>query len=85
MSDDFDRVKRDVTIRLVIEHFDANAKIGQKHINPSICCDHNDCMSLVGDNGFKCYSCSAKGSIIDLVMAKEGLQGDTGKGEACKW
>ncbi|MCK4786228.1 MAG: toprim domain-containing protein [Desulfobacteraceae bacterium] len=84
MSDDFEKVKREVTIRQVIEHFDANANIGRTHVNPSICCDHNDCMSLVGDNGYKCYSCDTKGSIIDLVMAREGLRGDPGQGEALK-
>jgi hypothetical protein len=41
-------------------------------------------MSLVGDSGWKCYSCGKKGTIIDLVMAKEGLQGTEGEREALK-
>lgn len=82
MADDFERVKREVTIGQVIDHY--GSKVIKKAVEPSVCCNHGDCMKLVGDGGFKCYSCSAKGSIIDLVMAREGFSGETGKGEALK-
>lgn len=82
MSDDFEKVKREVQIKQVIEYFDANADIGRTHVNPATCCGHNDCMSLVGDGGFLCYSCNAKGSVIDLVMAREQI---SDKAEALKF
>jgi len=80
--DDFEKVKQEITIGQVIDHYGSN--VIKKAVEPSVCCNHGDCMKLVGDGGFKCYSCSAKGSIIDLVMAREGFSGDTGKGEALK-
>ena len=82
MIDDFEKVKQGITIGQVIDHY--GSKVIKKAVEPSVCCNHGDCMKLVGDGGFKCYSCSAKGSIIDLVMAREDLEGDTGKGEALK-
>ena len=81
MSDDFEKVKREVTIGQVIDHYNSKV-INNKAVEPAVCCEHNDCMKLVGAGGFTCYSCSAKGSIIDLVMAREQI---ADKGEALKF
>ena len=70
MSDNFEKVKQGVPIGRVIESY--RGQITRGFVNPSLCCDHNDCFSVnEDDNVFKCHSCGKGGSIIDMVMAIE--------------
>lgn len=64
------------------QHFFGDSKVSRYstgiQINPSPCCSHNDCFSLVkkgGNNGgFNCFSCGEKGTriqAVQLIFGKE--------------
>ena len=67
----FDRVKRLVNIKDYIEleaRVDAKrAGSGSFRVNPCPFCGHNDCFTInEKDQFFKCFSCSAKGDVIEF-------------------
>src|SRR3990167_5929620 len=65
---DFDTVKIQLPIADVATSYGGVRK--KNFVNPSPCCDHNDCFSIDDDkNLWKCFSCGKGGSVIDLVMA----------------
>lgn len=69
-TDNYTLVKERLPISSVAKMY--NAVMVNKFANPSPCCDHNDCCSINDEKRlFKCHSCEAQGSVIDLVMAIE--------------
>lgn len=68
---DFDTVKTKLPISDLVQTYGGQRK--KNFVNPSPCCDHNDCFSVDDDkNLWKCFSCGKGGSVIDLVMAIDG-------------
>ena len=68
MSGAFELVKERVPLASVLAA--AGAKFTGGHWNPAPCCGHNGCLSVYdGGAAFKCHSCGAGGSVIDLAMA----------------
>lgn len=68
MSGAFELVKARVTLEAALTA--AGAKFTGGHWNPAPCCGHADCLSVfAGGEAFKCHSCGAGGSVIDLAMA----------------
>lgn len=65
---DFELVKDKLPISSVAVRY--GSTMNRRFANPSPCCGHNDCCAV--DDGkrlFKCHSCEAAGSVIDMVMA----------------
>lgn len=68
---DFDTVKSKLPIAELVQTYGGERK--KNFVNPSPCCDHNDCFSVdESQNLWKCFSCGKGGSVIDLVMAVDG-------------
>ena len=79
MSDDFQRVKDAVTIGQIMKHY--SSEVVKKFAKPCPGCDGSDCCSVDEGQGIcNCFSCDMGGSIIDVVMKKEGVD----KAEALK-
>lgn len=71
MSDDFEKVKKEVTIGQVIEHF--GGKVVKKFAKPCPGCGGSDCCSVGEDEGVcNCFSCDLGGSVIDVAMKVQG-------------
>ncbi|MCK5017994.1 MAG: toprim domain-containing protein [Candidatus Peribacteraceae bacterium] len=65
----FEEVKQALPIEKFIESVGGSiTKTG--HVDPSPCCGHNGCCSVNKEKKlFKCFSCDAGGSVIDLIKA----------------
>lgn len=68
--DNFAMVKDALSMSALAGHY--SAVFAKGLMNPSPCCSHNDCCSVnEGEKVFKCFSCGAAGSAIDLIMAAD--------------
>lgn len=68
--DNYTLVKERLSITSLAGHYSAVMK--GRFANPAPCCNNNDCCDISTEkNLFRCYSCRAEGSVIDMVMAAE--------------
>lgn len=70
MSDSFHAVKQAVSLPALLGAMGAG-KQGSGHWNPAPCCGHKGSLNIVPNTDekvFKCHSCEAAGSVIDLAM-----------------
>lgn len=77
--DNFEMVKDRLPVPAVVGRY--NAEMVRNFAEPSPCCGHKGCCS-VGSDGrvWKCFACGKGGSVIDLIMAVEGVD----EGEALR-
>ncbi len=67
-QNNFETVKASLPIGQLAAHY--NSQVKQKFLEPCPCCNHKGCCSFDEVKGvFKCFSCEAKGSVIDMIMA----------------
>lgn len=64
-----DKIKKEVSLLDYLERH-SQGQYNGSHFNPCPFCGHKDCFSIDKDNPhlFQCFSCEAKGSVIDLHM-----------------
>ncbi len=89
----FNKLKRKIGFAEVLEHYGLLDRLKQTKPGQyrGVCPIHEGAKTKSSFsvstvlNGFKCWSCGEEGSILDFVMAMEGLEGDKKKKTSSSW